>query len=161
VLAVGEAAPDFTLPDANGGVRHLAEALAAGPVVLAFLKADCATCSLAFPYLERLHRAYPTGGWTIWGISQHPARAAQWFAKNTGVTFPILVDADGFPVSRAYDPEATPTLFLVDDGGVRAVQVGFARDGLNELSGLVAERLGVRVTDVAPKDDGKPSFRPG
>src|SRR5262249_20744996 len=100
--AVGDAAPDFTLPDADG-VRHgLADALAAGPVVLGFLKADCATCNLAFPYLERLRAAYPDGGWTIWGVSQHPARAAQWFAKSTGVTFPLLIDDAGFPVSRAY-----------------------------------------------------------
>jgi peroxiredoxin len=161
VRAVGDAAPDFTLPDADGTPRHLGEALGTGPVVLAFLKADCAACNLAFPYLERLHQAYPSDRWTIWGVSQHPARAAQWFAKNTGVTFPLLVDADGFPVSRAYDPEATPTIFLVDGGVVRSVQVGFSKDGLNELSNLVAERLGLAGAEVAPPDDGKPSFRPG
>ena len=63
---------------------------------------------------------HPEGGWTLWSVSQHPTRAAKWFAGNTGVTFPLLIDGDGFPVSRAYDPEATPTIFLVDrDGTVR------------------------------------------
>jgi peroxiredoxin Q/BCP len=168
VLAVGDAAPDFSLTDATGAPRRLSEALAAGPVVLAFLKADCAACNLAFPYLERLHQAYPAGGWTIWGVSQHPARAAEWFARNTGVTFPLLVDADGpdpaasgFPVSRAYDPEATPTIFLLDGGQVRSVQIGFAKHGLNNLSSLVADRLALPTVEIAPEDDGKPSFRPG
>jgi peroxiredoxin Q/BCP len=161
MLATGARAPDFELPDAEGTPRRLAEALAAGPVVLAFLKADCAACNLAFPYLERLHAAYPAGGWTIWAISQHPARAAQWFAKNAGVTFPLLIDDEGFPVSVAYDPEATPTVFLVDGGEVRSVQVGFSKAGLNNLSTLVADRIGQPAVEVASDDDGKPSFRPG
>ena len=161
MLAVGEAAPPFVLADADGQPRSLADALAGGPVVLAFLKADCATCNLAFPYLERLRHAYPEGGWTLWGVSQHPARAAQWFARNAGVTFPLLVDEAGLPVSRAYDPEATPTIFLLDGGEVRSGQVGFAKVGLNGLSRLVADRLGLRPVEVAPDDDGKPSFRPG
>ena len=161
MLAVGAAGPDFGLPDADGVERRLGEALGGGAVVLAFLKADCAACNLAFPYLERLHRAYPAGaGWTIWGVSQHPARAAQWFARNTGVTFPLLID-EGLAVSRAYDPEATPTIFLIDGGEVKSVQVGFAKAGLNGLSKLVADRLGVEPVEVAPDDDGKPSFRPG
>jgi peroxiredoxin len=162
VLAPGDAAPDFTLPDPEGAPHRLGEALAAGPVVLVFLKADCATCNLAFPYLQRLHQAYPDGArWTLWGISQHPARAAQWFARNTGVTFPLLIDSEGFPVSQAYDPAATPTVFLIDEGEVRSVQIGFAKHGLNNLSKLVADRLGLEVVEVAPADDGKPSFRPG
>src|SRR5690349_7343299 len=98
MLSVGDPAPDFTLPDAGGDEHRLAEALAAGPVVLVFLKADCAACNLAFPYLERLHAVYPDAGWRIWGISQHPPRAAEWFARNTGVTFPLLIDGEGFPV---------------------------------------------------------------
>ena len=161
MLAVGEAAPDFTLPDADGRPHHLADALAAGPVVLGFLKADCAACNLAFPYLERLRAAYADESWAIWGVCQHPARAAQWFAKNTGVTFPLLIDAEGFPVSVAYDPESTPTIFLVDGGQVRSVQVGFSKAGLNNLSKLVADRVGQPAVAVAPDDDGKPSFRPG
>ena len=161
MLAVGDTAPDFALPDADGAPRHLADALAAGPVVLGFLKADCATCNLAFPYLEQLRSAYPNGDWTIWGVCQHPSPAARWFAKNTGVTFPLLIDGEDFPVSRAYDPDATPTIFLLDGGAVRSVQIGFAKSDMNDLAGLVADRLGRPPIQIAPADDGKPSFRPG
>jgi peroxiredoxin len=161
MLAVGDRAPDFALVDAEGATRALGEALATGPVVIAFLKADCAACNLAFPYLERLRQAYPDRAWTLWGVSQHPARAAQWFARNTGVTFPLLIDGEDFPVSRAYDPDATPTIFLVDGGEVRAVLVGFAKAELNGLATRIAALTGTEPAEVAPEDDGKPSFRPG
>lgn len=161
LLAAGERAPDFTLPDAGGTTRRLDEARANGPVVLAFLKADCATCNVTFPYLERLHQAYSGSGWTIWGVCQHPHRAAEWFAKNTGVTFPLLIDGEGFPVSRAYDPEATPSIFLIVGDTVESAHFGFAKEGLNGLSTLLADRLGQPAVVVAPSDDGKPSFRPG
>jgi peroxiredoxin len=36
--AVGATAPDFTLRDQHGVEFHLAEAIAAGPVVLVFLR---------------------------------------------------------------------------------------------------------------------------
>ena len=36
--AVGTAAPKFSLPDADGNITTLDEALAHGPVVLAFLR---------------------------------------------------------------------------------------------------------------------------
>jgi peroxiredoxin len=36
--AVGETAPDFTLPDANGASRHLADLCAERPQVLVFYR---------------------------------------------------------------------------------------------------------------------------
>ena len=162
MLPVGATAPDFVLPDFAGQEHRLADALAAGPVVLAFLKADCATCRLAFPYLERLRQAYRNGRWHLWGISQHPARAAEWFATNTGVTFPILIDGEGFPVAHAYDPDATPTIFLVDrSGAIRAEHMGLMKRELNALAGQLAAMLGEPAVTIAPPDDATPSFKPG
>ncbi len=162
MLESGASAPDFTLTDSTGETRRLADALADGPVVLAFMKADCSTCNLAFPYLERLHRAYSDGRWHIWGICQHPARAAEWFAKNTGVTFPMLIDAEGFPVSQAYDPPATPTIFLVDhSGAIQSAHYGFDKRELNALAAQLATSIGEEPAVVAPPDDGNPDFKPG
>jgi peroxiredoxin len=161
VTAVGDRATDFTLADRDGQEHRLSDALAAGPVVLAFFKADCAACTLAFPYLERLALAHPTGV-TVWGICQNPARAADWFARNTGVTFPLLIDREGLPVSRDYDPPATPTILLIaPDGSVRTGHHGFSKPELNALAARVAATLGDAPVEIAPADDGKPSFRPG
>ena len=162
MLDVGQAAPDFTLVDAKGESHRLADALTEGPVVLAFMKTSCGTCTLAFPYLERLHQAYPTDRWTIWGICHDPARAVESFAGRTGVTFPMLIDGDDFPVSRAYDPPATPTIFFVDrEGTIRSGHYGLAKPDLNALTEQVAAALGEQPVVVAPSDDGTPDFKPG
>ncbi|MCC6174265.1 MAG: TlpA family protein disulfide reductase [Chloroflexi bacterium] len=162
MLDAGDRAPDFSLPDSAGTEHRLADALTRGPVVLAFMKADCATCAVTFPYLERLHKAYPAGGWQIWGICQNPARAAEWFAGRTGITFPMLIDGDGFPVSQAYDPLATPTIFFVGrDGTIRSAHYGHAKPDLNDLADQVAAALGEQPAVIAPSDDGMPDFKPG
>ena len=131
-------------------------------MVLAFLKADCAVCELAFPYLERLRQAYPNPDWQVWGICQHAARAAEAFARRNSITFPILVEGEGLPVSNVYDPPATPTTFLVGkEGQVQSVHAGLSKSELNALAGQLAELIGEAPVVIAPLDDGKPSFRPG
>jgi len=57
-LGTGAKAPDFELKTLDGKRGSLGEELSRGPVVLAFFKASCPTCQYAFPFLERLHRAY-------------------------------------------------------------------------------------------------------
>ena len=39
-INVGDPAPDFSLPDSDGTMRHLRDALAHGPVVLIFYVLD-------------------------------------------------------------------------------------------------------------------------
>ena len=162
MLNNGQSAPDFTLVDATGAPHRLADALAEGPVVLAFMKTSCGTCSLAFPYLERLHQAYPSDRWQIWGICQDPASAVESFSGKNGVTFPMLLDGADFPVSRAYDPPATPTIFLVDrEGTITSGHYGLAKPDLNALAEQVAAVLDEHPVVVAPSDDGIPDYKPG
>jgi peroxiredoxin len=167
-LDVGSEAPDFTLPGLDGRSYRLRDALARGPVLLVFAKSECGATGLAYPYLERLHRAYPRDRWQLLGILQDTPEDAREFAGQLGLTLPIVTEEAPWEVSRAYDPEATPTLFLVEPGGVSGpigrvarVSAGFRKSDLNELSAEVARRLGVAPVEVAPADDGKPAFRPG
>lgn len=156
MLERGTLSIDFHLVDATNQEHRLSAALTDGPVVLAFMKAGCMACNLTFPYLERLSQAYPVASYRVWGISQDPAPAAHAFAERNGVTFPLLIDANELAVSKAYDPEATPTLFLIDRAGVvRSCRVGHSKHDLNELAAELATLIG------APADDGRPDTRPG
>jgi peroxiredoxin len=57
-LTTGAEAPEFELKTLDGKRVSLGEELSRGAVVLAFFKVSCPTCQYAFPFLERLHRAY-------------------------------------------------------------------------------------------------------
>jgi peroxiredoxin len=162
VLSVGERAPAFRLSDLGGREHALDRALASGPALLVFWKTDCAICDLVFPYLGRLAEAYPRERWSLWAVSQDGLEATRAFAGKHRTPFHVLIDGEGWPVSRAYDPDATPTLFLVGaDGVIEQTSVGFSKADLNQVSRRVAERLEAAPADVAPADDGQPDFRPG
>ena len=162
MLTTGEQAPMFELPDLDGRPRRLEDALAQGPVLTVFWKAACGTCHLAFPYLQRLAEAYPSNRWQLLAVSQDGAQASEAFARRYGLTFLTLIDGEGWPVSQQYDPEATPTLFLISrDGAVEMTSVGFSKEDLNEISRRLAEELGETPQLIAEEGDGNPPFRPG
>jgi len=116
-LAVGKKAPDFTLPAMDGKSFSLREALTHGRVVAAFFKISCPVCQFAFPFLERIYKAYGKNV-TIIGVSQNTQKDTTAFIKEYGVTFPVLLDdTDSYPVSNAYGLTNVPTIFWVDPDG--------------------------------------------
>src|ERR1700721_2369029 len=103
VLTAGTKAPDFELKTMDGKKFVLRDELARGPLVLAFFKVSCPTCQYAFPFLDRLERAYGHNGVRIIGVSQNNPKETTAFIKEFGVTFPVLLDdTDKYPVSNAY-----------------------------------------------------------
>jgi hypothetical protein len=61
-----------------------------------------------------------------------------------------------FKLSRAYDPQSVPSLFMLDEAGhVLRTLVGFDKAGLNAL----AMELGHPA--IAPEHDGAPQWKPG
>lgn len=131
-LSPGSKAPDI---QTNG--FHLREALAAGPVVVAFFKVECPTCQYTFPYLERLHRAYP--GHVI-GISQNGRADTDSFARVYGITFPLELDPAGkYPASNAYGITNVPSLFLIaSDGTIELAGAGWVKAEMEALSTALA-----------------------
>lgn len=161
-LAAGAQAPTFTLDTPDGQPHSLAEALPRGPVLAVFFKTTCGTCDLIFPYLNRFIEGYGGDGWHLWAISQDGPDRSRDYADRYGARFPVLVDAPGWAVSQAYDPPATPTLFLIaPDGRIEETSAGFSKDDLNSLARRLAAHLGRPTVTVAGADDGQPSFRPG
>jgi peroxiredoxin len=141
MLAPDAPAPDFTLTGADGRVYSLRDALQKGPVLLAFFKQGCPTCQFTLPFLERIHQGIKDGsGPQLWGISQDDASATQALAQEAGLTFPLLPDENGYPVSNEYGLTHVPTLFLVEpDGAIRANSTGFDRKQLQAVAARFSE----------------------
>lgn len=161
-LAAGTRAPEFSLKDPEGKSYTLAEALKQGPVLLAFFKSSCPVCQFTFPFLERLHQAVRgKNNLSLWGVSQDDADETRDFARQYGLTFPMLLDEKGYPVSNHYGLTNVPTLFLVKpDGGIQVSSVGFSRQDIEAAAGEFGRRTGQTITVFQP-DDQVPDYKPG
>ena len=139
-LKAGLKAPSFTLQAIDGKNFSLAEALAKGPVVLAFFKKSCPVCQYAFPLYERLYAAYGNRGVTLAGVSQNLKKETEAFAQKFGVTFPVLLDdTSTYPVSNAYGLTNVPTVFWISqDGKIEISSVGWSRKDFEAMGEKMA-----------------------
>ena len=113
-------APDFTLQN-----FHLLTQAKTQPIVLEFWATWCGPCREELPHLEALSKRY-AGRVGFYGVNSNdtPANIAT-FARQEGLTFPMLSDAQG-KVSGQYGAEEIPLLLVIDTHGkVRAVSLGY------------------------------------
>jgi peroxiredoxin len=155
-LASGTKAPGFELKTSIGTKFSLYDELANGPIVLAFFKVSCPTCQYTFPFLERLHKAYAGKGVKVIGVSQNDAKDTAAFAKEFGVTFPILLDdTSKYLVSNAYGLTNVPTVFWIDsDGEIEISSVGWVKADFEQINRKMAEygKIGPAVVFRAGED---------
>ena len=161
-IVAGNIAPGFSLKSLEGKKYSLEEQMQCGPVVAAFFKISCPVCQFTFPFLERLYKKYGGEDVTFLGISQDDARSTKKFAQEYGVTFTILTDEDGYPVSNEYGLTTVPTIFLINtDGSVKISSIGFDRKDLETIAALLAERRAMALTPVFRSDEVIPVNKPG
>jgi peroxiredoxin len=98
----------------------------------------------------------------VWGISQDDAGSSRDFARQYGISFPILIDAKPYAVSDHYGVAYTPTLFLVGrDGKVELTGDGFSKRDLLDAQERLAQELSVTAPDLFLPDERVPEFKPG
>jgi peroxiredoxin len=155
--------PDGELNDAEGQPHELSRVAADGPILLGIYKSSCASSKQMFPFLERLHERHAAEGLRVLGISQDSANITRSFARRYGITFPLLLEGDDYPVSRAFDIMATPTVFLIEpDGTVAYATMGFMKPALDALGDAATDAVGKAHQALVTSDDADvPMFVPG
>jgi peroxiredoxin len=152
-LPAGKTAPEFRLKSRDHKEFSLADALTRGPVLLAFFKVSCPTCQYAFPFYERLFRTYKNKNVTMVGISQNNPEDTAAFAREFGITFPILFDDIPYPVSSAYGLTNVPTLFWINpDGQIELSSAGWLKSDFEKINRWMADAAAMASV---------PLFRPG
>jgi len=162
-LAAGKTAPDFKLNTLDGKSFSLKDALAQAPVMLAFFKVSCPTCQYAFPFYERLFRAYKNQHVTLIGVSQNNAEETAAFAKEFGISFPLLLeDTRSYPVSNAYRISNVPTLFwIARDGTIDITSVGWVKPEFEAINRRMAEAGAVATAPMFRPSDDVRDYRAG
>jgi len=162
-LANGTKAPEFELKALDGKRFSLGNELGRGPAVLAFFKVSCPTCQYAFPFLERLYKAYGGNGVTLVGVSQNDANETAAFAKDFGITFPILLDdTRKYPVSNAYGLTNVPTIFwIAQDGDIEVSSVGWVKADFEQINRKMAEAGKASPTVMFKPGEDVRDFRAG
>ncbi len=164
-IGVGDKAPEFTDTwlDAEDKPHVLADALKSGPVVLGLYKSSCQASKTMFPFLQRLEDQYGAHGLQVFGVAQDSPNVTRSFARRLDLTIPILVEGSEYPISRAYDIFATPTVYVIDrEGTIAWSTMGFMKPQIEEMSEAVAKVLGVETASIISDADADvPMFVPG
>ena len=162
-IGSGVRAPEINLSAADGNDFVLNQALKRGPVVAAFFKVSCPVCQMAFPYVERLSQAYgKSAKLTLVSVSQDNAADTKAFNREFGISFPALIDARGYPVSKAYGLTNVPTIFLISaDGEIERTLVSWSKAEMEDLNRKLAEIAGVKPAELFRAGEKVAEFRPG
>ena len=162
-LTAGTKAPDFELKAMDGKRFSLPEELTQRPVVLAFFKVSCPVCQYAFPFLDRLSKAYGQQNVTLVGVSQDDPKATSVFMKEFGVTFPVLLDTPGqYPVSNAYGLTNVPTVFWIgQDGEIEVSSVGWVKADVEQIGHKMAKAASASPATLFQPSEEVRDFRAG
>jgi peroxiredoxin len=122
---VGETAPDFALPTAQGTTIALA-ALRGQVVYVDFWASWCGPCRRSFPWMNDLHRRYGARRVTIVAVNVDARRDdAERFLRQYPAAFAVVYDSTG-ATPGAYGVTAMPSSFLVDRAGrIAVIEHGF------------------------------------
>ena len=155
--------PELLFPDAGGQERDLNGLLENGPLLIGIYKSSCASSKQMFPFLERVHQRLAAHGLNVLGVSQDSPNITRSFARRYGITFPIIIEGEEYPISRAFEIAATPTVFLIEpDGTVSYTTMGFLKPGLDALGDAAADAVSVTREPLVTDTDGDvPMFVPG
>ncbi|HEX8187203.1 MAG TPA: thioredoxin family protein [Pyrinomonadaceae bacterium] len=118
-VAIGAAAPDFTLPDADGEEHSLASLKGSKGTVIIFVATLCPISNAYNERMRKLAEDYRARGVNVVGInsnSTEPAAEVKTHTAEKGLTFTILKDA-GNQIADRFNAQVTPEAYVLDASG--------------------------------------------
>ncbi len=136
--------PVLTFPCLDGGAEFALGAAPGMPTVLNLWAPWCGPCREELPLFQQLFEQAPDAVRTVGLVERDTLASSVAYADDRGLTFPSGLDEAGRLLTEEGLNGLPVTYFLTADGAVAYLQVGPIAS-YDELRGLLAEHLGVRV----------------
>ncbi|MBX9245237.1 peroxiredoxin [Actinotalea ferrariae] len=132
-LSVGDAAPDFTVPTADGGRFTLSEQRGTRVVIFFFPAAMTPGCTTQACDFRDSLGSLQAAGYTVLGVSPDPVPRLAEFTESAALTYPLGSDPDR-AVLDAYGAYGEKKLYGKTVEGVIRSTVVVGADGTVELA---------------------------
>jgi thiol-disulfide isomerase/thioredoxin len=140
-LGKGDAAPEWTLKDADGKEHKLSD-YKGKIVLLDFWATWCPPCRQAMPGVQRIHEKFKGQPVVVIGVntSEGPGKDPAKYMKEHDFTYGLLLN--GETLGDKYNISGIPAFFLIGpDGKLLWTEVGYNPAGEKEVVKIVEETL--------------------
>jgi peroxiredoxin len=127
---VGEAAPEFRLPDLTGKLISLSD-FRGSPTLLLFWRPSCGFCQRMLTDLKAWEAHAPEGAPRLLVVSTDSVSDNQ----AMGLRSPVLLDQEGMSIGRLFGATGTPMAVLVDAEGKIASELAAGAPAVLALAG--------------------------
>lgn len=152
--AVGDAAPDFQLPNQDGDPIRLSSLRGGKVVVYFYPKADTPGCTTQACGIRDRGPEYEQAGAVVLGVSPDPVEAVKKFHAKQSLNFTLLADAD-HSVCEAYGVWGEKSMYGTTYMG--AQRSTFVIDESGTIAHVIPKASPKTHDDVVLKALGKPS----
>jgi thiol-disulfide isomerase/thioredoxin len=136
-VGVGDAAPDVTFADWQGGKTTLS-ARRGRVVVLDFWATWCTTCRAALPGLDAIARRHPEVTILAASIDDSKPAAERFLGERLPDTAMILLHDPGGAILARFGASGMPAVYILDrDGVVRLAKAGYTTEHLSAIESAV------------------------
>jgi peroxiredoxin len=133
-------APAFTLMSSDGGRRSISD-FKGKIILLNFWATWCPNCREEMPSLEKLWEKYRSKDLVVIAVSVgRNSGEIRSFAREQGLTFPILLDQEG-AVRKEYEITALPMTYLIGRDGKISGRLYGSRDWAGKKADSLMEFL--------------------
>ena len=119
MLAIGDSAPDFSLPTLDGNLLKLETAKGKKATLINFWFLACPPCRAEFELFQKLYSELKEQGFSIIAINNVDSSAEdiKSYVRDNRLTFPIVMAERDAPVVSAYRVETHPSTYLLNSEG--------------------------------------------
>ena len=125
-LAIGAAAPQFTLPDANGKSHSLASLKGKKGTLIFFTSARCPMVVAYHERIQQITADYKAKGINVIGINSNVTETTEEIKQNVvakKLAYTVLRD-EGSKIADQFNAQVTPEMYLLDADGKLAYRGG-------------------------------------